>query len=96
MNQIVIDASAGAVTSGLGQAMKAVKQANGGRELNALKRQLDRAERVAGENPRSSRATRVSTTKNMVESYGNAAQSSVKASTAFVLGVVKGYYEKDE
>ena len=71
VEQTVYDAGVGAIATGAGQFVKKVKQSSGSVEFKRLKRELDHAERVAGNNPRPSRQARVDEAKRSVENYGN-------------------------
>lgn len=88
-----LDATIGAVASGFGQVGKSSKQTNGGSEFKALENQLDRLERVAGDNPRASRQAKVNDVRRNVDNYGDNEKEKVNAITTFILTWGENYYE---
>ena len=88
-----LDATIGAVASGFGQVGKSSKQTNGGSEFKALENQLDRLERVAGDNPRASRQAKVNDVRRSVDNYGDNEKEKVNAITTFILTWGENYYE---
>ena len=97
LEQTAIDATVGAAASGAGKYAKNSKRVStsGRNELNVLERQLDHAERVAGNNPRPSRQAKVEAAKTKVENYGNIDKDKAEAGTSFMLSVVETIYEED-
>ena len=88
-----VDATIGAVASGFGQAGKSAKRAKSGSEFKALENQLDRLERVAGDNPRASRQAKVNDARRKVDNYGDNEKEKVDAITTFILTWGENYYE---
>lgn len=87
IRETATDAAFGAIVSGAGQSAKAIIRTNGGEDLKLLERQLDRAERVAGDHPRASRQVKVNEAKSKIDSYGNKEQEKVRIITGFTLEV---------
>ena len=93
--QVTFDATTGAISSSVGQVAKHIKQIQGDSEYRVLKRQLDHAERVAGNNPRPSRQEKVNTARSKVEDYGNNDRDKANTLTIFLIEASKSIYEEN-
>ncbi|MEA4887592.1 MAG: RHS repeat-associated core domain-containing protein, partial [Bacteroides graminisolvens] len=78
VKSVVVDVAAGQAGSQLASKVKSI--AKNSPEGKVLERQADRAKRVAGDNPRVSRAKRAQSAINKSESYGN--KSAIAVGTA--------------
>lgn len=93
--QTVIDAGGGALTSASGKLVKNTMQ--GRYDYIVLNREYDRAKRIAGNNARPSRQTRVNDLNNRIEKYGNSQSKLTKymVNTAFEV-TIKQVKKRDE
>ena len=87
----------GGFSSVVGQGTKHIirESTRGQYDLKVMGRELDRLERIAGNNPRPSRQANVEQMKTRVVDYGNKEKQIGKDLTAVILNIMESIYEEE-
>ena len=92
IKETAVDSAIGALASGFGQSTKNAKQ--GSQQVSVLRRQLDRAERVArGSSDSSPKKMKANQLKQQLESYGDTSAQAVNSITDFTISIGFETYE---
>ena len=95
--ETAFDVVIGTIASGVSQDVKYItrESTRGQYDLKVMGRQLDRLERIAGDNPRPSRQANVEQMNTRVVDYGNKEKQTGKGLTTAILTIMEHIYEED-